>query len=118
MLPKKARLSSNQLSFTLRRPTAKLFSPHITLIYHAKEATPSVVSFGVALPKRLFHNSVDMHRKRRIVYARIRESGLSRITSDSLLFVVLIPKESFFQLSPLQQKAEIYTISQKLQIQH
>lgn len=114
MLPKSARLSKKDISFVLRKPTAKLFSPHITIVFHMKEATPSrqtrqdVASFGLALNKKLFINSVDMHRKRRVLYARIREALPSLAPSDSKrVLVVVIPKLSFFDLAPKEQTAVI-----------
>lgn len=111
MLPKKARLSKKDISFVMRKPTAKLFSPHITIVFHTKETTSlpisakHVVSFGIALSKKVFEGSVDMHRKRRVLYARIREN-LAALTNDETYtyMIVVLPKKSFFDLTISEQR--------------
>lgn len=116
MLPKGARLSKNDISFVLKKPTAKLFSPHLTLVMNTKETTQTVVSFGIAFNKKLFVNSVDMHRKRRVLYARIREAKTFLALSDipTQLFIVILPKASFFELKPTQQISELSELFKKV----
>lgn len=109
MLPRLLRMSAGDVRFLFRQKYEKIHARHLSAHVFFLPEKPGP-RFAVLLAKGSYANSVDMHRRRRLVYAGVA-SALAQQQKDGRLLPGMLcglkPKESFFALTPTERCAAV-----------
>lgn len=107
MLPRLLRMSAGDVRFLFRQKYEKIHARHLSAHVFFLPEKPGP-RFAVLLAKGSYANSVDMHRRRRLVYAGVA-SALALQQKDGRLLPGMLcgikPKETFFALTPPEREA-------------
>lgn len=116
MLQRPFRMSASDVRFLFRQKIQKIHAQHLSAhVFFLPE--PGLPRFAPMLPKGSYKNSVDMHRRRRIVYAALAPTLADRQKHGRLwpaLFCALRPKDSFFALTLAEREATMAELLDKI----